>query len=167
HGGVVEDTHLTDASDPRPLDEIIEHDLRVFMHLIDAGVDAVMPAHVVFPSVDDTPAGYSAKWIGDILRQELGFRGAVLSDDLTMAAAGVAGAAPERAERALQAGCDLALVCQSPSDAEVVIEQVGALATDTDRAARVAALRRTPEACDSCQQLELAQQSLHWLHNLA
>lgn len=167
HGGVAEDTHHSDARDPRPLAELREHDLQVFARLAASGVDAVMPAHVVYPAVDERPAGYSSRWIGDILRGELGFAGAVLSDDLSMAAAGVAGAPPERATQALAAGCDLALVCQCPAAAELVIDHLGAAPADPDRAARVAALRRAPEPLDDREQLDRAARALAWLQDLA
>ncbi len=163
HGGVVEDTHESDACDERELGEIRDKDMRVFAALVEAEIDAMMPAHVVYPAVDDCPAGYSAAWIGTHLREELAFAGAVLSDDLSMAAAGVAGEAPERARAALQAGCDLALVCQRPLEAEAVIDDLSAEPIDTDRAARTLALRRDAESYDERTLQERSQQLLSWL----
>ena len=163
HGGVVEDTHLNDACDEREFAEILEKDLSVFKHLIEAGVDAMMPAHVVYPAIDDCPAGYSAKWIGGQLRDALGFQGAVLSDDLGMAAAGVAGDVPARAQRALEAGCDLALACQDPDAAAAVIDSLSGVELDLDRAARIAALRREAPEVDTAEQLSKAKRSLAWL----
>jgi len=156
---------FNDARDERDLDDILNHDLKVFAHLIEAGVDAVMPAHVVFPAVDETPAGYSSKWIGQLLREQLGFQGAVLSDDLTMAAAGVAGDVRARARRALGAGCDLALVCQQPSSAESVLDDLSAEPFNEDRAERILSLRRPPEPRDTVEMRERAQRSLRWLQN--
>ncbi len=76
-----------------------------------ARVEAVMMAHVIYPAVDDRPAGYSKRWIEQILRGELGFNGAVISDDISMAAAGAAGSVGERVQAHLDAGCDLVLAC--------------------------------------------------------
>ncbi|MET0332427.1 MAG: glycoside hydrolase family 3 N-terminal domain-containing protein, partial [Dyella sp.] len=74
-------------------------------------VEAVMMAHVVYPAIDAQPAGYSRVWIDQILRGELGFAGTVISDDISMAAAGAAGSVGERVLAHLEAGCDLVLAC--------------------------------------------------------
>ena len=111
HGSVLEDTHVDDAVDDRPLDRIRELDLVPFAAGIDAGADAVMMAHVVYPQVDTDPAGYSKRWIQDILRNEMHFRGVVFSDDIGMAAAFSAGGIKARVDAHLDAGCDVVLVC--------------------------------------------------------
>ncbi|HUB89037.1 MAG TPA: beta-N-acetylhexosaminidase [Dyella sp.] len=111
HGSVAIDTHKAQAIDPRSLDEIRRNDLRPFQEGFAAHAEAVMMAHVVYPAVDEQPAGYSRRWIQDILRGELGFNGAVISDDISMAAAGVAGGVAERVHAHLEAGCDLVLAC--------------------------------------------------------
>ncbi|MFC5741106.1 beta-N-acetylhexosaminidase [Dyella tabacisoli] len=111
HGTVAADTHKAHAIDPRPLDEIRRNDLHPFAECIEASVEAVMMAHVVYPEVDAQPAGYSKVWIEQILRGELGFRGAVISDDISMAAAGTAGSVDGRVKAHLAAGCDLVLAC--------------------------------------------------------
>ncbi len=111
HGTVREDTHFDHAVDDRTLDEIRASDLVPFAAGIDAGADAVMLAHVVYPRVAPEPAGYSHVWIGDILRRELGFRGVVFSDDIGMAAAHSAGGVRARIDAHLDAGCDAVLVC--------------------------------------------------------
>lgn len=111
HGTVREDTHFDHAVDDRTLDEIRASDLVPFAAGIEAGADAVMLAHVVYPQVAPEPAGYSHVWIGDILRRELGFRGVVFSDDIGMAAAHSAGGVRARIDAHLDAGCDAVLVC--------------------------------------------------------
>ena len=111
HGSVLEDTHIDAAVDPRPLDELRANDLVPFAAGIDAGADAVMMAHVAYPQVAPEPAGYSRRWIEEILRAEMGFRGVVFSDDIGMAAAFSAGGVRSRIDAHLDAGCDVVLVC--------------------------------------------------------
>jgi len=123
HGTVQEDTHFDNAVDDRPLDAIRAHDLVPFVAGIDAGADAVMLAHVVYPQVAPEPAGYSPYWINDILRQEMGFRGVVFSDDIGMAAAFSAGGIKARVDAHLDAGCDVVLVCHP----ELVEESLAAV----------------------------------------
>ncbi|WP_313461218.1 beta-N-acetylhexosaminidase [Stenotrophomonas sp.] len=111
HGTVLEDTHVDNATDPRSLDELRALDLVPFAAGIDAGADAVMMAHVVYPQVAAEPAGYSPRWIQQILRTEMGFRGVVFSDDIGMAASFSAGGVTARVHAHLDAGCDVVLVC--------------------------------------------------------
>jgi len=111
HGSVLEDTHFDTAVDDRPLEQIRALDLVPFVAGIEANADAVMMAHVVYPQVDPEPAGYSKRWIEDILRGEMGFRGVVFSDDIGMAAAFSAGGVKARIDAHLDAGCDVVLVC--------------------------------------------------------
>lgn len=123
HGSVLEDTHFDDAIDDRPLDDIRALDLVPFVAGIDAGADAVMMAHVVYPQVAPEPAGYSKRWIEGILREEMGFRGVVFSDDIGMAAAFSAGGIKSRIDAHLDAGCDIVLVCHP----ELVPESLAAV----------------------------------------
>jgi beta-N-acetylhexosaminidase len=111
HGSVLEDTHFDDAVDQRPLEEIRALDLIPFEAGIEAKADAVMMAHVVYPKVAPEPAGYSRRWIEEILRGEMNFRGVVFSDDIGMAAAFSAGGVKSRIDAHLDAGCDVVLVC--------------------------------------------------------
>ena len=111
HGGVVEDSHVAMPVDHRSLDELLHSDIVPFAYMIENRLAAIMPAHVIYDQVDEKPAGYSSFWIHTILRQRLGFQGVVFSDDLSMEAACVAGGYGERADAALSAGCDMALVC--------------------------------------------------------
>ena len=111
HGFVAGDSHDEMPIDPRPLAEIATIDLVPFGVLIQCGLEAIMPAHVVYPSVDDAPAGYSRKWLQDVLRGRLGFDGLIFSDDLGMAGAQGAGDIVARAEASIVAGCDMVLAC--------------------------------------------------------
>jgi beta-N-acetylhexosaminidase len=109
HGWVEADSHVALPVDERRLDELAP-DLEPYRRL---GLDAVMPAHVIYRQVDHRPAGFSPVWIR-LLRDELGFDGVIFSDDLSMAGASVAGCIVERCTAAWDAGCDLLLVCNSP-----------------------------------------------------
>jgi beta-N-acetylhexosaminidase len=111
HGSVLEDTHHDAAIDPRPLETIRAEDLVPFVAGIDAGAEAMMLAHVTYPAVAPEPAGYSPRWINDILRKDMGFGGVVFSDDIGMAAAESAGGIAARIDAHLDAGCDAVLVC--------------------------------------------------------
>ena len=111
HGSVLEDTHFDAAVDPRALDVLRDEDLRPFVAGIDAGAEAVMMAHVTYPAVAPEPAGYSPRWMREILRGEMAFRGVIFSDDIGMAAATSAGGVAARIDAHLDAGCDVVLVC--------------------------------------------------------
>lgn len=111
HGSVLEDTHFETAVDPRDYATLWQHDLMPFRDAIAAGAEAVMMAHVCYPQIDAQPAGYSKTWIQTVLREELGFTGAVFSDDIGMAAAHGAGGIAARMAAHLEAGCDFVLVC--------------------------------------------------------
>ena len=111
HGSVLEDTHFDSAVDPRSFLQLQEEDLLPFRAGIEAGAQAVMLAHVSYPAVDADPAGYSKRWIVDILRQQMGFTGIAISDDIGMAAAESAGGVAARLRAHFNAGCDLVLVC--------------------------------------------------------
>lgn len=124
HGAVALDSHLTLPVDERDLDSIRANDLLPFRQLIKQGLDAIMPAHVLYPKVDPNPAGFSAFWLQTILRQELEFNGTIFSDDLSMAGAAFAGDFVDRARLAQQAGCDMILVCNNPEAAETVLENL-------------------------------------------
>lgn len=124
HGYIEADTHLEVAIDNRSLAEIQQHDIQPFLRLIENGVDAVMPAHVIYPQVDKNPAGFSEFWLKTILRQQCHFEGAIISDDMSMKAATEFGSAADRVLNALQAGCDLVLVCNDPVAADEVLSKV-------------------------------------------
>ena len=111
HGTVREDTHFDVAVDHRSLDVMRATDLVPFVAGIEARAEAVMLAHVTYPQIAPEPAGYSPYWINTILREEMGFRGVVFSDDIGMAAAFSAGGIKQRIDAHLDAGCDVVLVC--------------------------------------------------------
>jgi len=115
HGHVRADSHLELPTDDRPYSDIESADLVPFERLIRAGLPAIMPAHIVFSQVDARPAGFSEVWLKRILREELGFDGLVFSDDLSMEGARATGGIGERAAAALDAGCDMVLVCNDPA----------------------------------------------------
>lgn len=122
HGSVSADSHVDCPVDDRSLQNL-ENDIAPFKSLIEHQLlDAIMPAHVVYPCVDVLPAGYSKVWLRDRLSLQLGFTGVVFSDDLSMKGASVGGSYPERAVAAYRAGCDFLLLCNAPSEVAGVIE---------------------------------------------
>ncbi|WP_421861889.1 beta-N-acetylhexosaminidase [Motiliproteus sp.] len=131
HGAVAADSHLEMPVDEREYAVIEAEDLRPFARFArpefaldgePALMDAVMPAHVVYSRCDSQPAGFSHFWLQQVLRLQLGFDGMIFSDDLSMAGAEIAGGYAERAEAALQAGCDMVLVCNQPQAAREVLD---------------------------------------------
>lgn len=142
HGWVAADSHVDLPVDTRRLDELAP-DLEPYRRL---HLDAVMPAHVIYPQVDPRPAGFSPVWI-DFLRKELGFDGVIFSDDLSMAGASVAGDIVARCTAAWDAGCDMLLVCNTPESVGDLLERWQPVA-DPRRAARVERLRPVSGAVD-------------------
>lgn len=124
HGFASADSHVAAPVDDRPLATILKKDVLPYRAAIDAGLAAVMPAHVVYPQVDREPAGYSRVWLQEILRGQLGFQGLVFSDDLSMEGASAVGGPPERARAALEAGCDIVLLCNDPAGLERLLESL-------------------------------------------
>ncbi len=125
HGYVVADSHVDVPIDERPLAQILADDARPYQWLAGA-LSSVMPAHVVYTAVDALPAGFSARWLKDILRTQIGFDGAIFSDDLSMAGArrlgGVELAFAEAAVLALEAGCDMVLLCNQSEDGGAAVD---------------------------------------------
>lgn len=124
HGSVIEDSHTEIPNDHRRYEDILMDDLITFQNLIDAGLTAIMPAHVIYPKVDQHPAGFSEIWLNQILRQQLNFNGVIFSDDISMAGAEVAGDFLARTHAALNAGCDIVLICNQQDQAIHVLDNI-------------------------------------------
>ena len=123
HAGAHSDSHTEFAVDNRELGEL-DDDLRPYRDLIGNGLAGVMVTHVIFPAVDPRPASLSSWWINDYLRGELEFKGAVISDDLSMVGASVVGPVGARVRAALEAGCDLVLLCNAPEQVPSVLQSL-------------------------------------------
>jgi len=121
HGGIKEDSHLELPVDDRTLDELEQRDIGPFRSLL-SRTNALMPAHIQFPRIDALPVGFSAWWLKEYLRQKLGFKGVIFSDDLSMEGAVGMGGYGDRAIKALQAGCNAVLVCNNRKGALEVVE---------------------------------------------
>lgn len=141
HGYIQADSHLQACVDDRSLNDIGKIDLIPFRRMIDYGVSGIMVAHVIFPKVDQKPAGFSAVWLQQVLRTELQFDGCIFSDDLTMRGAGVEFCETmlQRAQAALSAGCDMILVCNNKDGVDEILQalQWDMLATSRLRLARM------------------------------
>ncbi len=138
HGSVAADSHHELPQDERRLEDILMDDLVPFQRMVDYGIEAIMPAHVIFTRIDSKLAGFSSFWLKDVLRRRLGFQGAIFSDDLSMAAAGSIGSPGERAWSALRAGCDMVLVC---NDRPAALTMLDELEQHQDPAAHMRILR--------------------------
>jgi beta-N-acetylhexosaminidase len=146
HGYVRADSHHAVPVDDRDLATIEANDLAPYRALIRAGLAGVMPAHVIYPRVDSRPAGFSPVWLQEILRGRLAFDGLVFSDDLSMEGASVAGGIVERGRAALDAGCDMVLVCNAREAAQRLLDGLGPVRLDAGRAERIRGPRASAPA---------------------
>lgn len=123
HGAVKEDSHVAIPVDDRHYDLIYQQDIQPYRKLVRENLAAIMPAHVIYSKVDPKPAGFSRRWLQDILRHQLQFQGVIFSDDLNMHGASVAGDKfSDRASAAIEAGCDIALVCNNRAGAIEILD---------------------------------------------
>ncbi|MFN0318125.1 MAG: beta-N-acetylhexosaminidase [Burkholderiales bacterium] len=143
HGFCAADSHLAVPSDERDLSQIEAADLVPFAKLASGELDAIMPAHVIYSRVDSNTAGFSRRWLQEILRGQYGFKGVIFSDDLSMEGASVAGGVVERAHAALLAGCDMALLCNQPAAADTLLAGLAVLPPPA-WSARIEALKARP-----------------------
>lgn len=160
HGFVKADSHTEVPRDRRGLRTILAQDTAPYGWL-GTTLSSVMPAHVIYPAVDARPAGFSRRWLQDILRGRLGFRGAVFSDDLSMAGArvidGRSVSYTEAALAALDAGCDLVLLCnQSPGDGREIDLLIEGLAQAAQQG------RWVPDPVSGERRLELLPRHAPW-----
>jgi beta-N-acetylhexosaminidase len=126
HGSVTGDSHHMLPHDERPLGQLSDNDLVPFRVLIAEGVEGIMTAHVIYPQMDPQPPTFSSYWLRGMLRDQLGFKGLIFSDDLSMEGAKIAGGPYQRAPAALAAGCDMVLVCNDTAALDKVIEGLSA-----------------------------------------
>lgn len=143
HGAVAPDSHIEIPVDERSFNEIMRQDVAPFKALIEDGMKGIMPAHVIYSQVDERPAGFSEYWLQTVLRQQLGFDGAIFSDDLTMHGASVVGDYEQRARQALNAGGDMALVCNNRGAAEQIIDRLNGLTISDKSIQRLINMRPT------------------------
>ena len=123
HGWVTVDSHLDLPIDERAAERVFQNDLLPFKKLA-TKLDAIMLAHIIYQNIDPNPVCFSAFWIRDVLRTQLQFDGLIMSDDLSMQAVAKMGGYDARATAALEAGCDILLVCNAREGVITILDQV-------------------------------------------
>jgi beta-N-acetylhexosaminidase len=122
HGSVQGDSHHMIPVDERSYTQLSENDLVPFRVMIASAVEGIMTAHVIYPQMDEQPPTFSKYWLQQVLREELEYKGLIFSDDLSMAGAKMAGGPFARATAAMDAGCDMILVCNDTAALDEVID---------------------------------------------
>ncbi len=125
HGAVTADSHIDLPTDSRKYEDMLMQDLIPFQRMINQGLAGIMSAHVIYEKVDNNIATFSRKWLQTVLREQMEFKGVIFSDDLSMKAADCGNEYLERTETALQAGCDMVLICNASDRACEVAEKFG------------------------------------------
>lgn len=159
HGHVTADSHLEIPVDQRPLAQIEASDLVPFRRLAAAGLAAIMPAHVIYPALDDRPAGFSPLWL-KYLRERCHFDGIVFSDDLSMEGARGAGGAVARGLAALEAGCDMVLLCNDTAAADELLAGLALHRIGPVPPVRIKRLA-LPSSAISIEQLQRSARHMH------
>jgi beta-N-acetylhexosaminidase len=184
HGAVAADSHLALPVDERPLADILAEDVLPFERMIHYGLAGIMPAHVVYPKVDSQPAGFSRRWLKEILRGQIGFQGVIFSDDLSMEGAKSAFAPSlgsgsplrpissipgvvARAEAAFSAGCDMVLVCNDTAAADQLLDGLGAHADPVASLRLVRLHGRHPVARAQLAADETWREAVRLVHNIS
>lgn len=164
HGSTELDSHIAMPVDSRSRAAIVGEDMQAFYALMQGPLAAVMPAHVIYPEVDDRPACFSPVWLQRILREQCQFEGAVFSDDLSMAGAAQIGDYPERARAALAAGCDMVLACNNRAGAVAILDRLQ-FAKDSERERRLARMQAWGSAStlDALRTHERARAIRSWI----
>lgn len=120
HGFATADSHVTLPVDDRQADQILDNDIKPYRALADV-LTGAMTAHVLYPALDTVPASFSYKIATELLRDKVGFKGLLFSDDLSMAGAKAEGDILVRAQKALEAGCDALIVCNDPEAVDALL----------------------------------------------
>lgn len=164
HGSVKADSHIDLPVDYRSKEMIENVDMLPFKALIQANkVDALMPAHIIFPEVDAESVGFSSYWLNTVLRQSLGFDGVIFSDDLSMEGASCVGGYVERAEAAQQAGCDMLLLCNNRAGCVEVIDHANIEINNTSSQRIQRLLKQSNTSFSQLQQTQQWQESSQFI----
>ncbi len=161
HGFVAADSHHAIPVDDRQQPALDADDLVPFRKLMPR-LGGIMPAHVIYEKIDPQPAGFSRYWLQDVLRGRLGFNGVIFSDDLSMEGAAGVGGYPERARAALDAGCDMVLVCNRRAAALETLAYLQSRDADKIATARIEHLRAMPSAVDTQRLLAVRERVTAW-----
>jgi beta-N-acetylhexosaminidase len=165
HGYATADTHIAMAQDDRPLAQLRLSDIQPYSDLIAEHLGAVMVAHVIYPQVDDLPAGMSPKWLQGILRQGLGFQGAIISDDLGMLAVAERARSAVLVSAFLHAGCDLLLLCNDWAQIDQALASMQGYSADPVQESRLIRLHGNPRMIHHHALAQL-HQSAEWLQRI-